>query len=224
MSDGVVRDDTRGFLIKTIEVGGSEFKYVIYVPATYNPSQSNPAIIFLNGAGECGTDGLKQLGVGLGTAVMKHAERWPFIVIFPQKQTVESNWEDEDVMVLAELKAARAEYNIDQSRIYLTGISQGGHGTWAIGSRHPDLFAAIAPICGWGDEKLAPTLVKMPIWNFHGDADNVVPIERSLEMVKYLKATGGSCKQTIYPGVQHGSWDNAYDEEDLPRWFLQHSK
>lgn len=213
-----------GFITKALEVGGKEIKYAVYVPAEYDPASPQPTIVFLNGHGECGTDGLHQITQGLGTAVMRSAEEWPFLVIFPQKQEFEANWEEEEEMVLAIIEQTREEYNVDASRFYLTGISQGGHGTWAIASEHPDLFAAIAPICGWGSEEMAKKLVSMPIWAFHGDVDSAVPVERSLKMAEYLKAAGGDCKLTIYPGVDHNSWDKAYREENLGAWFLEYTK
>lgn len=209
-----------GFLTKSIEKGGRQIKYVVYIPPAYDMNKATPAIIFLNGMGECGTDGLKQLAVGLGTAVMRNVEDWPFIIIFPQKQDAHADWGDEDAMVTAVLKKTQREYKIDKSRLYLTGISQGGRGTWAIAAKHPKLFAAIVPICGWGDEDMAKKLVRMPVWIFHGDADSVIKVEESLKMAEYLKA-GGLCKLTIYPGVDHNSWDKAYNEEKLYDWFLE---
>ena len=217
-------DTERGFIMKSVSVGGKDMKYVVYVPLAYDPAKPMPAIIFLNGAGECGTDGLKQALIGLGSAVMVDSAQWPFIVIFPQKQDVKTLWEDEDAMVMATLKKTRKDYNIDDSRLYLTGLSQGGHGTWAIAAKHPDLFAAIAPICGWGDEEIAKKLTKLPIWAFHGDKDDAVDVERSRELEKWINAAGGSCKLTIYPGVGHFSWDNAYRNENLGAWFLEHKK
>lgn len=212
------------FISKAVSIAGRELRYAIYVPADYDPNKPQPTILFLNGHGECGTDGLKQTTAGLGTAVSLDADAWPFLIIFPQKQEYEANWEEEEEMVMAILDQTRNEYNVDPSRLYLTGISQGGHGTWAIASEHPELFAAIAPVCGWGDQQMAERLVGMPIWTFHGDADSAVPVKYTVAMADFLKAAGGDCKLTIYPGVEHNSWDKAYQEEKLGEWFLQHSK
>lgn len=216
----------KGFIMKTIEVGKDPVKYVVYVPPTYDPAKVMPAIVFLNGAGECGTDGLKQIAQGIGTSIQFNIDKWPFLVIFPQKQDVRHAWEDEDAMVMAILDQTRKEYSIDNTRLYLTGISQGGHGTWTIGAKHSDIWAAIAPVCGWADEATAKKLaeVKMPIWNFHGDADQAVNIQSSLDMEKWIKAAGGEIKMSIYPGVNHNSWDKAYREENLNGWFLEHHK
>ena len=214
----------RGFLMQSVRVKDKTIKYVAYVPPTYDPDKPTPCIVFLNGMGECGTDGLKQILVGLGPAVILNVDKWPFIILFPQKQVTEADWEDEDDMVMAIIEKARHDLHLDESRMYLTGLSQGGHGTWSIGAKHPDMWAAIAPICGWGDEAMAKALVKMPIWVFHGDQDNAVDIERAREMAKYLESAGGSCKLTIYAGVGHNSWDKAYREEKLWEWFMQHRR
>lgn len=213
-----------GFLTKTIKQGDEEYRYVVYVPAGYDGSKAFPTIIFLNGAGECGRDGLKHIAVGLGPAIMKTVEKWPFIVIMPQKPDVRKNWEDYDVLVMAMLDTTQKDYKVDAHRLYLTGLSQGGHGTWAIGAKHTDLFAAIAPICGWGSSEWSDTLKSIPIWTFHGEADPVVPIKRTQEMVDAVKAAGGDVKLTTYPGVGHNSWDDAYSKGALADWFLEHTK
>lgn len=217
-------DVAKGFIAKDVEVTGKQVKYVVYVPRTYDPAKPMPAIIFLNGMGECGTDGFKQLSAGLGTAIMVNPDKWPFIVMFPQKQHTHGKWEEEDDMVMAILEKTRREYSINDSRLYLTGLSQGGHGTWTIAAKHPDLFAAIAPVCGWGDESIAKALAKMPIWVFHGDQDEAVKVQSAYDMQKWLQACGGTCQMSIYPGVGHNSWDRAYREEDLAQWFLKHKK
>lgn len=211
-----------GFLMKTVAARGSTFRYVVYVPPEYDPVRSWPLIVFLNGRGECGDDGLKQIGVGLGPAVIADAGRWPFIVLFPQKQYTDSRWEDEHWMVMAVLRKTRRELNVDAARMYLTGISQGGHGTWTIAAKHPDLFAAIAPICGWANEAAAKALAGKPIWIFHGQDDPVVAPSAAEQMAAYINESGGSCKLTIYPGVGHNCWDKAYREEELGAWLLEH--
>ncbi len=211
----------RGFLSRTVAVGGHDIKYVVYVPASYDPKKPMPSIIFLNGAGECGADGWRQV-YHFGGAIMLKPEEWPFIIMFPQKQDVKHAWEDEEPMVMEVLAKTKREFNLDDSRLYLTGLSQGGHGTWTIAAMHPDLFAAIAPVCGWADEEVAKKVAKLPIWTFHGDKDEAVRLEASEKMKKWIEAAGGECKLTIYPGVGHNSWDNAYRNENLATWFLEH--
>jgi predicted peptidase len=117
-----------------------------------------------------------------------------------------------------------SKYRIDTDRIYLTGLSMGGFGTWEWATKYPDQFAAIAPVCGGGDLMFADRLTKIPIWAFHGEADPVVPVNRNTDMVKAINEKGGSARMTIYPGVGHGSWVNAYNDEELFKWFLQFTK
>lgn len=218
-----MQDIPKGFLLKSIKLDGKDIKYTVYVPRAYDPSLPMPAILFLNGMGECGADGFRQV-FHFGGAIMLSVEKWPFIVMFPQKQEAQHQWEDEEPMAMAILNKTLSEYNIDKARLYLTGLSQGGHGTWAIAAMHPDMFAAIAPICGYGDKAMAEKVAKLPIWVFHGDADTTVPPDKSQEMVDWIKEAGGSPKFTVYPGVGHNSWDKVYREEDLGAWFLQHTK
>jgi predicted peptidase len=209
------------FQPRSISVNGVEHKYALYVPAFLARDQPAPLIVFLNGRGECGTDGVKQTTQGLGNALRADPAAWPFVCVFPQKPDAESTWLDHEALVLGVLEKTRGERNIDPDRLYLTGLSQGGRGTWAIGTRHPDLFAALAPICGFGpDEQLGTNLRGLPIWAFHGEADRVVPAAESLRLAKAASERGGDVKLTLYLGVDHNSWDKAYREERLGEWLL----
>ena len=213
-----------GFVDKTIEYEGAPNKYIVYVPPAYDKAKALPAIMFLHGAGETGTDGKKQAEVGLGAAIKKSPEAWNFIVMFPQKPPGKTGWVNHEKLVLDMLEKTKKEYSIDNARIYLTGLSMGGYGTWQIAPKHPEIFAAIAPICGGGNPDDAPKLKDMPTWCFHGDADKAVPIAKSQQMIDAIKKAGGEPKFTIYPGVGHNSWDKAYREEKLNEWLLQFKK
>ncbi len=215
---------TKGFLFKSIKHGDETFRYVLYVPEAYDGSKPWPTILFLHGMGECGTDGIKQVGVGIGKAILEHVERWPFIVIIPQKPVPVQLWMHYEPELLEILAATRRDYRVDDSRLYLTGLSQGGFGTWGLAAKHPDLFAAIAPICGGGAASTAPALKEMPIWAFHGEADDTVSPKLSTDMVAAVKAAGGDATLTLYPGVGHNSWDKAYGESGLWEWLLKHTK
>lgn len=218
-------DIQKGFLLKTIRHGDKAYRYVLYVPADYDESKSWPTILFLHGAGECGSDGLAPVAVGIGPALMFQSEKWPFLVLIPQKPERKDAWEQHDALLMAMLDETKAHYKVDTSRLYLTGLSQGGHGTWAVGAKHPDLWAAIAPICGYGNpEEFAEPLKAMPIWCFHGEADKTVPVKQSQDIVAAIKAAGGSPELTTYPGVDHNSWDKAYQEAGLADWFLKHKR
>jgi predicted peptidase len=231
-------DKPTGFLFETISKDGVELKSATYVPRNYDPGKKWPLIVFLHGAGESGADGSKQIIQGIGSAVLWNPEKWPFIILFPQKPEIGRQWEEYDGAVMALVERAKKDYNIDASRIYLTGLSQGGHGSWVIGSKHPDVWAAVAPICGYGAirgregyrpgpreftgtaDEIAAKLKSIPVWAFHGEADSVVPIAATRELVEALKAAGGNVKFTTYPGVDHNSWDKAYREEPLGEWLL----
>lgn len=213
-----------GFVFKSLTHEGREFKYVLYVPREYDPGRAWPALVFLHGKGECGTDGQKHIGQGIGTNIIWHADRWPFVVIMPQKPDENAPWETFDGAVLAMLAATQRAYSIDSDRIALTGLSQGGHGTWALGAAHPDVWSALVPICGYA-APLAPADIAakvkgLPIWCFHGETDTAVAPEKSREILAALEAAGVKPKATFYPETGHNSWDKAYAEPELPGWLL----
>ena len=219
-SGAPVNKGAPGFHDKTIAIGGTEHRYVVYVPSGYTEDRRWPLIMFLHGMGECGTDGKKQTEVGLGSAIRKDAERWPFVVVFPQKPDKESQWADHEALVLATLAATEKEHRIDERRRFLTGLSQGGAGTWALGSKHADKWAAIAPVCGYGKPAdIAPALKEMPIWAFHGVDDPVVPAKQSKNLCAAVEQAGGNSVLTLYEKTAHNSWDKAYRESNLAEWF-----
>jgi len=115
-----------------------------------------------------------------------------------------------------------ASYKVDRDRVYLTGLSMGGFGTWALAAAHPERFAAIVPICGGGNPADAGRLKDLPIWVFHGAKDRAVPLERSEVMVNAIRKAGGSPKFTVYPEAGHDSWTGAYTDPELYKWLLKH--
>lgn len=214
-----------GFIDKVFkDADGSEHKYVVYVPEGYTGDKPVPVILFLHGAGETGTDGKKQAAVGLGPAVRKRKD-FPFLVVFPQseKRTWRADSPDgrRAMAVLAEVEKA---YKTDPDRVYLTGLSMGGFGSWSLAAAHPDKWAAVAPICGGGDPSTAAKIKHLPFWVFHGDADKAVKVDMSRRMVEALKAAGAAPKYDEYPGVGHNSWDKAYGNDELYKWFLSHTR
>jgi len=220
-----IREQPAGFLLKSYLTGEVRRPYVLYVPPEYGSGHQRwPLIVFMHGAGECGSDGLKQVLVGIGSAIMLKREEWPFLVLLPQKPEANSRWEQYESMVLGVMEETQRHYRVDASRIYLTGLSQGGFGTWTIGSRHPQIFAALAPICGGGDPARAPALCSLPIWAFHGELDDVVSVNYSIDMVNAVNLAGGNARLTIFPQVGHGSWDAAYRTQGLAAWFLEHRR
>ncbi len=231
-----------GFLNKTLENCDAMARYVVYVPHDYTPDKAWPLIVFLHGAGERGSDGLIQTEVGIGTAIRRHADWFPAIVLFPQ--CPESKFWD---VIIGDIERAmtktQQEYRIDPDRIYLTGLSMGGYGVWLWGAKKTDTFAALMPICGGGDmselllmsrkppvydfgsmEERVKKLSKVPIWAFHGADDETVPPDRSRRMVKLVKDAGGDVKYTEFPKTGHNSWDAAYGEEKHILWLLKQKK
>lgn len=218
-----------GFLDRTIkDADGKEAKYVLFVPDEYTGDKPFPLILFLHGSGETGTDGHKQATVGLGPAVKKQeadGKHFPCFVIFPQSQNRTWRADSKDAQrALAILAAVQKEYKIDDKRLYLTGLSMGGFGTWSLAEKYPDRWAAIVPCCGGGDPAKAKELKDIPCWVFQGDADPVVPVRRARDMVAALKAAGGDPKYTEYPGVGHDCWDKAYATPELYDWLLMQHK
>ena len=220
---GAAPEDT-GFLDKTIEYNGAQVKYVVYVPKGYSPEKPLPSILFLHGSGEQGDDGKKQATVGLGAAIKLAEDKWNFIVMFPQKPSGRGGFMEHEKLILDIVEKTNKEYKIDPKRQYITGLSMGGMGTWSLICKYPDKWAAAAPVCGRGNPADAAKIKDLPIWNFHGDKDNAVPIKGSQDMIDAIKAAGGNPKFTIYPGVGHNSWDKAYREEKLNEWFLEQVK
>lgn len=229
-----------GFLDRTVALGGRSYHYQVYVPVDYQSKPSWPAILFLHGAGERGDDGLLQTNVGLAPAIRQNASRYPAIVVFPQVPR-DSQWVGTPADVaIAALQQTMREFHVDPKRVYLTGLSMGGHGTWYVAYRHPELFAAIVPICGWvrefaqfrgsvpvvpGDSAqvmtlLAQRLGKMPIWIFHGEVDQVVNVNGSREPAAALKTAGADVHYTELLGLNHNSWDAAYGSDEFVRWLF----
>lgn len=229
-----------GFLDRSITVAGRAYHYQVYVPADYQTKPAWPAILFLHGAGERGTDGLLQTNVGIAPAIRQNAARYPAIVVLPQLSP-DSQWVGTPAdMAVAALQQTMREFHVDPSRVYLTGLSMGGHGTWYIAYRHPELFAAIAPICGWvrdfarfagsvpvvpGDSaSILPSLVqrlgKVPIWIFHGEVDQAVPVIGSREPAAALKAANADVRYTEFLGMNHNVWDAVYASDEFLRWLF----
>jgi len=222
-----------GMLDMTTKVAGEERPAVVFVPADYNPNKEYPLIVFLHGAGERGDDGVFQTQVGIGSAIRRHPEWFPCLVFIPQcpkdigwTMNPGKNGEGAALPHVTDgIEQIKREYNIDADRISLTGLSMGGFGTFAYGAVEWRRFSAFMPVCGGGDVAGAVNLAKRPMWVLHGDADTVVPIARSQEMVEAVREEGGAVKFTAYPDVGHNSWDQAYGiDEGAGEWLLSKSR
>lgn len=214
------------------------FGWRLLRPASIEPGRRYPVVLFLHGAGERGDDNVMQLKY-LPTWMIEPAnrERYPCFLIAPQCRT-DGRWADvawaaresspqasspttDMAAAIAALDAVLDREPADATRIYVTGLSMGGFGTWDLAARTPERFAAILPICGGYDERTAARIVALPTWVAHGDADKAVPVERSRSMVAALKAAGGMPTYVEMPGVGHDSWTPTYRDPAALDWLFR---
>jgi predicted peptidase len=198
-------------------------QYLLFLPEGYGEQEKQwPMILFLHGAGERGDD-LEKVKVHGPPKIVEKQKDFPFIVVSPQ--CPDDDWWTEKVDVLIDLlDDIVARYDVDTERIYLTGLSMGGYGTWALAAKYPERFAAAVPICGGGSRIMARRLTDLPIWVFHGAKDRTVPLRESQEMVAAIKNRGGDVKLTVYPDAGHDSWTATYDNPELYDWLLEHRR
>jgi predicted peptidase len=215
-----------GFVTKSFKnADGHESKYAVFVPHDYDGTKGSPVILFLHGAGETQGGTKMPVEVGIGPAIKKQEKTFPAIVVIPQAEM--RGWGADTAnakRALAMLDETMKAYKTDPKRVYLTGLSMGGMGTWSNAVAHPDRWAAIVPICGRGDPSRAAKIKDIPCWCFHGDADTAVPVSGSRDMIEALKKAGGHPKYTEYPKVGHNSWDRAYGTPELWTWLLEQKK
>lgn len=213
-----------GFVERYITFRGELRTYMVYVPREIETLRPVPTIVHLHGRGESGDDGAKPMIHGIPRSILFNREWWPFLVVMPQKLKQTELWPDEKDFLNAVLAKVEEEYPTDPHRRYLTGLSQGGHGTFTLATKLRWNFAAVAPVCGWCDPAVAAKeLVGTPLWAFHGAKDEVIKPSGSILAVEALREAGASPKLTLYPDVGHNAWDRAYFDEALPKWFLSHS-
>ena len=195
-------------------------QYLLYLPENYSSKDDWPLMLFLHGAGERG-DSLELVKTHGPPKLVETNKSFPFVLISPQCPEGD-RWSSEKQLefLTALLDDIVENYRIDSKRIYLTGLSMGGYGTWSLAIKHPNKFAAIAPICGGGNPEKVCEIKRVPTWVFHGAKDNVVPLKRSEEMVSALKACDGNVQLTVYPEENHDSWTETYDNPKLYEWFL----
>lgn len=195
--------------------------YWIYLPEDYQADKKYPLMLFLHGMGERGEN--RDLVLFHGPPkLIKAGEKFPFILVSPQLSLDYKRWRVQDLTKL--LDHIEKEYAVDADRVYVTGLSMGGMGTWALGIAHPERFAALAPICGGGDASLVGKLKEVPIWTFHGTEDKAVPFSQSQAMVDTLKIAKGNVRFTVYEGVGHNSWEETYNNKELYQWLLEQKR
>ena len=202
---------------------GMNDEYLYYLPEGYDESKRGlPLILFLHGAGERGDDIERVRGQGLPKYLEAvKGKGLPFVIVSPQCERGKW-WGNKGVKPFLDFVIKK--YKIDKRRVYITGLSMGGFGSWAMAGEYPEMFAAVAPICGAGDVKNAGRLKDVPLWVFHGAKDRVIKIKGSRDMVDAIKKVGGKPKFTIYPDAGHDSWTETYKNKKLYEWFLSHEK
>jgi predicted peptidase len=218
-NENLNQDNTKKKFTKEV-ICTIEVPYLLYLPKDYEESSNKfPLLIFLHGSGERGTD-LDKVKFHGPPKLISEGKEFPFIIVSPQ--CPEGRWWQisELNFLLDELIA---ELKIDVNRIYLTGLSMGGYGTWAWAEYAPDRFAAIAPVCGGGNPLTISKIGKMPVWAFHGAKDLVVPVAESERLINKLKIVNPDVKFTIYPEAGHDAWTETYNNPELYEWFLNQS-
>jgi predicted peptidase len=201
-----------------------QLDYLLYLPEAYDTIDRRwPLVLFLHGSGECGSDfeivkrnGIPKLA-GMGKS-------FPFIAVSPQCPGG-SVWENhfEEMNLLIDEMVDK--YRADEDRIYLTGLSMGGYGTWDFAMIYPGRFAAIAPICGWSScPELLKSISELPIWAFHGAKDDIVPVEETRKLVDALRAYGSNIKYTEYPDAGHDAWTATYENPEVYEWLLSQKR
>lgn len=200
-----------------------DYPYLLHIPSNIKSKSESgwPLLVFLHGSGERGDDYelLKKHGPPMKVA---KGEDMPFVVLTPQCP-LNQRWNPYAVNAL--IDHIIENHPIDTSRIYITGLSMGGYGTWDLAIKYPHKFAAIAPICGGSDTNAwdAPnTISHLPIWAFHGALDEVVPFDNTVRIIKRLKESGSNPLLTIYPEAGHDSWTKTYNNPKLYEWLLSH--
>lgn len=234
------REEPPGYFVeRSVTVDGAAHRYQVFVPSRKAAGRSPATILFLHGSGERGTDNQRQIQVGLGTHVRAHAADFPAMVVFPQAPDGTSWTGAQARMAMAALDAAIDEFDGDDDRVILTGISRGGYGVYELAMLEPRRFAALVPVCGGITqppalkERLvvegvseapdpfataAQRLQPMPIWVFHGARDETVTPDQSRHMVEALRRIGGNVRYTEFAEAGHNSWDPAYATPELWGW------
>ena len=194
--------------------------YLLYLPRDYQEKDSWPLVLFLHGAGERG-DNLDLVKVHGPPKLVETGKDFPFILVSPQGEP--KRWW-QAIQLTALLDEIVAKHKVDEDRIYVTGLSMGGFGTWSLAAYTPNRFAAIAPICGGGQPYQTKQYPHLAVWAFHGGKDGLIPPRCSQEMVDALNKQGGNAKITIYPEAGHNSWTEAYNNPELYTWLLEQKR
>ncbi len=201
---------------------GKSISYLLYLPKDYASKEGKvPLMLFLHGRGESQgpLSNVKKWGP---PRLLEHGVSLPYVVVSPQCPPSPESWNrtNQQALLVALLDHIVGTCRIDEDRIYLTGLSMGGFGSWRLAADHPDRFAAVIPICGGGNPQDAEKLKDLPIWAWHGLADPTVPVKNSIDMVDAIKKAGGTkVRLTLLEGIGHNSWEAAYASPDVYAWL-----
>ncbi len=228
-----------GLQFRDVQVAPGKYRYEVFVPPRWTAEKKWPVILFLHGAGHRGSY-VGPRDFVLGKLFLSYQHPSEFVIVFPR--CPEGRWWSEPEMAqmaLAALEQTVKEFRGDSQRIYLTGMSMGGYGTWYLAAHNPGKFAAIAPVCAGlktpGTLPIPPVseardpyadtarrIGRTPVWMFHGSSDATIPVEESRRMAAALRVSGGNVRYTEYEGVGHNAWDRAYAELEFFRWLRTH--
>jgi predicted peptidase len=232
------------FLQRSVTLSDNTYRYRVWLPRHYTKLRRWPVVLYLHGSGERGDDNVRQLTAGLPIALQRYQTRYHCVVVIPQCRDGREWYGEMEQQALAALDKSVDEFRGDRRRVYVTGISLGGAGTWYM-ARHRKRFAAIVPVCGevWRKPDdpfptklppdldrivhapnpfvtLAAAIGKTPVWAFHGADDQVIPVTESRAMVAALRARGANVHYTEYLHGGHTIWDEAYGDAGMVEWLL----
>jgi predicted peptidase len=197
-------------------------RYQIYLPNEYETKASEkwPLVLFLHGSGERGDD-LEKVKIHGPPKLAGQGKEFPFVLVSPQCP-MGSRWNADELDKLVD--ELTKTLRIDRQRLYVTGLSMGGSGTWSLIGAQPEKYAAAMPLCGRGDLEAAEKIAKTPIWVLVGDEDRAETVQNCKDMAAALKKAGGEAKLTVYPGLGHDCWTVTYDNPEVYEWLLSHRR
>jgi predicted peptidase len=212
----------------TVKVKGDDgerdatLRYLLYLPGEYesNASTKWPLVLFLHGSGERGDD-LEKVKIHGPPKLVAAGKEFPFVLISPQCPA-NRGWNAEELAKLVDELANT--YRLNRQKLYVTGLSMGGGGTWSLVAARPQMFAAAMPLCGRGNLDAAEKIAQTPIWVLVGDKDKAETVQNCQDMPVALKKAGGEAKLTVYPGVGHDCWTETYNNPEVYEWLLSHQR
>lgn len=195
-------------------------QYLLYLPQEYNVDTTKhfPLLLFLHGSGESG-DNIEKVKTHGPPKLIAEGKNFPFIVLSPQNPDINKLWNAEAVTAL--LEHIEINYRVDPTRIHLAGLSRGAYGAWQVAIQNPSKFASLTLISGVSPGFYVKWLKDTPIWVFHGEDDDVIPVSESDNVVKELKDNGQNVRYTRYPNTGHDAWTQTFDNPELFEWMLE---